>query len=121
MLKTSAKVFGYILLLVGILGFIPGVTTSDGLLLGLFQVNALHNVIHIVTGLIGVYAGMQADAKASRTFFQVFGIIYALIAILGFVYGDGDILGVVASNMADTWLHVVIAVYALYMGFAARD
>jgi hypothetical protein len=120
MLKTMAKVFGYVLLLVGVLGFIPG-ATNDGLLLGIFEVNTLHNIIHLVTGAVALYAAMQADDKAARTYFQVFGIVYALVAILGFVYGDNAILGLVASNMADTWLHVVIAVVALYMGFAARD
>lgn len=120
MLKTMAKVFGYVFLLVGILGFIPGVTT-DGLLLGIFEVDAIHNIIHLVSGAVALYAGMQADAKASRSYFQIFGVIYALVAILGFIYGDNMLLGFIAHNMADTWLHVVIAVVALWLGFGTRD
>jgi len=50
-------------------------------------------------------------------FFQVFGIVYAAVAALGFFYGDALLLGVVSNNVADTWLHVVIAVIALYLGF----
>ncbi len=120
MVKKTALILGVVLLLVGILGFVPGVTT-DGRLLGLFQVNALHNVIHLLTGALGIYVGMMADGKAAKTYFQVFGVVYALVAVLGFVYGDNAILGVVASNMADTWLHVVIAVVALYLGFGASN
>ena len=120
MVKTMATVFGVVLLLVGILGFIPGITTSDGLLLGIFHVNTLHNIIHLLSGAIALWAGMSGMA-ASRMYFQVFGVIYALVAILGFVYGDKDILSIVANNMADTWLHVVIAVVALYLGFGAKE
>ena len=120
MIKKLATVFGVVLLLVGILGFVPGVTNSDGMLLGIFHVNALHNIIHLLSGAVALYAGMTS-AKTSKMYFQVFGIIYLLVAILGFVYGDKDILGLVSSNMADTWLHVVIAVVALYLGFAAKD
>ena len=119
-IKTVATVFGVVLLLVGILGFIPGVTNDQNMLLGIFHVNALHNVIHLVSGAAALYCGMQ-DAKSARMFFQVFGVIYALVAVLGFVYGDKDILGIVSSNMADTWLHVVIAATSLFFGFAVSD
>ena len=112
-------VFGVVLLLVGVLGFIPGITT-DNHLLGIFHVNALHNIIHLVSGAVALYCGMTS-VKASKTYFQVFGVIYALVAILGFVYGDNAILGLVANNMADTWLHVVIAVTVLYLGFATSS
>lgn len=120
MLKTMAKVFGYVLLLVGILGFIPGIT-NDGQLLGIFSVNPLHNIIHLITGAIALYAGMASDNKAAKMYFQVFGVIYALVAILGFVVGDGNILGIVANNAADTWLHVVIALVSLYLGFFTKE
>lgn len=120
MVKRLAQVFGVVLLLVGILGFIPGVTTEDGLLLGIFQVNAAHNIVHILTGLVGLWAASSGYAS-SKVFLQVFGVVYALVAILGFVYGDEPILGFIASNMADTWLHVVIALVALYGGFVASE
>lgn len=119
MLKKMSVVFGVVLLLVGVLGFIPGITT-DNHLLGIFHVNALHNIIHLVSGAVALYCGMTS-VKASKTYFQVFGVIYALVAILGFVYGDNAILGLVANNMADTWLHVVIAVTVLYLGFATSS
>jgi len=123
MVRKMANIFGVVLLVVGVLGFIPGITTgsmNDGMLLGLFHVNILHDVIHILSGVLALAAGMSS-AKASKMYFMVFGVIYALVAILGFINVDKDILGVVASNVWDTWLHVVIAVLALYFGFAAKD
>ena len=120
MLKTMAMVFGVVLLVVGALGFVPGVTNSDGLLFGIFHVNTLHNIIHLVSGAAALYAGMTSFS-ASKMYFQIFGVIYLLVAILGFFYNDADILGVLANNMADIWLHVVIAVVALYLGFATKE
>lgn len=121
MIKTLATVFGVIFILIGILGFVPGVTNMDTqMLLGIFHVNPVHNVIHLLSGALALYAGMSSG-MAAKTYFRVFGVIYALVAILGFVYSDSDILGFISSNMADTWLHVVIAIVALYAGFVATD
>ena len=116
MLSKISKVFGAVLLLIGILGFVPGIT-SDGHLLGIFHVDTLHNLIHLSSGIAALVAGSKGDA-ASRLYFQVFGVVYALVAVLGFVYMDRDILGLVANNMADNLLHVAIAGSALYFGFA---
>jgi hypothetical protein len=62
-----------------------------------------------------------AGTGPSRTFFQIFGVVYALVAVLGFYYGDQPILGLISNNMADVWLHVVLAVAMLFLGFGARD
>lgn len=119
MLTTLANVFGVVLLLVGILGFIPGITT-DNYLLGIFHVNALHNIVHLVSGAAGLWAA-KSGAKAAKMYFQVFGVIYALVTVLGFFYGDDAILGLVSNNMADTFLHLIIAVVALYLGFGKKE
>ncbi len=103
MVKKFAVIFGAVLLLVGVLGFVPGVTNDSNMLLGIFHVNTLYNIIHLLSGAIALYVGMTSN-KASKTYFQIFGVIYALVAVLGFVYGDNDILGLIASNMANTWL-----------------
>lgn len=118
MVRTMAQVFGWVFIVIGVLGFVPGVTTEDGLLLGLFQVDTIHNLIHLVSGAAALYA---ASVGAARKYFQIFGVIYALIAVLGFFYGDSELLGFIAHNTADTWLHVVIAVVALYLGFGTKD
>ncbi len=116
MTKSAALVFGAVFLLIGILGFVPG-TAPNGMLLGLFHVNAAHNVVHLLTGAIALVVGMTS-VPASRLFFQLFGIVYGLVAVLGFVYGERPILGLIANNMADTWLHVWIAAVSLFLGFA---
>jgi hypothetical protein len=116
MLTTYAKVFGVILLAIGLLGFVPGITSS-GHLLGIFHVDTIHNFIHIGSGLAALAAGFSGF-KASRTYFIVFGVVYLIIAALGFVYGDRDILGLIANNMADNLLHVAIAGSSLVLGLS---
>ncbi len=116
MLKTTAILFGIIFLAIGTLGFIP-VFSPDSHLLGVFRINSTHNLVHIVTGVAAAWCGIQG-MRASRIFFRVIGVAYALVAILGFVYGDRDIFGYLASNPADTWLHGVTALISLYLGFA---
>ena len=118
MLKTLSIVFGIVFLAVGVLGFVPGITSADGHLLGIFHVNAVHNVVHLLSGAVALYAGMTS-ADAARWYFRLFGLVYAAVAALGFVYGDQAILGLVANNMADTFLHVAIAAAALIIGFGA--
>ena len=81
--------------------------------------NTLHNVIHLATGIVAILAGMASEA-AMRVFFKIFGVIYGLVAVLGFFYGDRPLLGLVANNLADSGLHVVIAAVALYLGFGFK-
>ena len=118
MLKKIALVFGVVFIAVGLLGFVPALA-PDGHLLGLFHINPLHNVVHIASGAVALWAGMSSE-RNSRLYFQIFGVVYALVAVLGFVYGDQPILGLIANNAADTWLHVVIAVVTLYLGFGTK-
>jgi hypothetical protein len=119
MLKTAAILFGIVFLLVGVLGFVPGITTGQ-MLLGIFHVNAVHNLVHLLSGAVALLTGLTSTA-AARTYFRVFGIVYALVAVLGFIVGNGLLLGLIANNMADTWLHVVIALVALALGFMAQE
>jgi len=102
-------------LAVGILGFVPGVTTND-MLLGIFMVNKVHSIVHIASGAIFLIASM-AGAGAARLWFQLFGIIYAIVAVLGFMNPNGMLFGMMSNNPADTWLHVVLAVAMLGIGF----
>ena len=90
------------------------------MLLGIFHVNAAHNFVHLASGIIFLLCGM-AGPGPSRTFFKIFGIVYGLVAIMGFVVGDGYLLGLISNNVATTWLHVVLAIAMLYLGFMARD
>lgn len=115
MVKTAAILFGLVFLLVGILGFVPACTSNE-MLLGIFHVNFAHNIVHLASGAVFLLCGL-AGAGPSRTFFRIFGIVYALVAALGFYYGDNPILGIVSNNMPDVWLHVALAVVMLFLGF----
>jgi hypothetical protein len=117
-LKRIAVIFGVIFVVAGVLGWVPPLNPG-GKLLGIFDVNGAHNLVHLATGIIAIIVGVTSD-KASKTFFQIFGVIYALVAVLGFFIGDQPLLGIVSNNTADTWLHVVIAVVTLYLGFGMK-
>ena len=117
MAKTLGMLFGIVFLAVGILGFVPGIT-KDEMLLGTFHVNAVHSIIHIVSGAIFLFASM-AGAAAASLWFKVFGLVYAVVAVLGFMNPNGPLLGMVSNNPADTWLHVGLAAAMLLIGFTA--
>src|SRR5256885_9575639 len=120
MVKTLGMLFGIVFLAVGILGFVPGVSApgSDGMpmLLGIFMVNTAHSIVHIASGAIFLIASMSG-AGAARLWFQIFGLVYAVVAVMGFVVGDGMIFNLIANNQNDTWLHVPLAVVMLAIGF----
>ncbi len=115
MTKTLAWAFGVVLTLIGVLGFVPGVTT-DMMLLGIFHVDTLHNIVHVVSGLAALAAAY--GMYSTRLYFQVFGVVYGLVAVLGFVTGGAILF---ETNMADNLLHVVIAAVALYAGFFVKE
>ena len=77
-LKRIAVIFGILFVAGGLLGFVPAVNPG-GKLLGLFDVNGVHNLVHIATGIVALIVGFASD-RASRIFFQVFGMVYAAVA-----------------------------------------
>ncbi len=120
-IKWIAVVFGAVFLLVGVLGFIPAVTpmsagSEEGRLLGIFAVDAVHNLVHVLTGIAAIATGFISEA-ASRTYFKVFGVVYGVVALLGFGYGSAPLLGLMANNLPDAALHALIAAVALFLGF----
>ena len=123
MVKTAAILFGIVFLAAGILGFVPACTTDMNgmpMLLGIFHVNAAHNYVHLASGAVFLICGI-AGAGASRTFFKIFGIVYAIVAIMGFMNGDKPLLGLISNNMADVWLHTGLAIVMLFLGFVAKE
>ena len=123
MAKQVAVIFGIVMLVIGILGFVPAVNTagpsgtSYTLLLGIFAINPLHNVIHLATGAVALAAGLYGSGAYARMYFLVFGIVYALVTLIG-VTGllfdsHGSLLGIVPINGADNVLHLAITVLAL--------
>ena len=118
MTKTLALLFGAVFVLVGILGFIPAVAPHEHFL-GVFHVNAAHNAVHLLSGLVALICGLASE-RAATLFFRIFGIVYGLVGVLGLVGGDQPILGVISNNRADVWLHIAIAAASLLIGFGVR-
>ena len=112
MLKIIAVIFGLVLLVIGVLGFIPGIA-PNGMLLGIFMVDTVHNIIHIASGILALLAA--TSTQYASLYFKVFGVIYGAVTILGFAL-HGDMM-VTNFNNADNGLHLVIALIALYLGF----
>jgi hypothetical protein len=119
MLKFLAIFFGLLMVAVGILGFLPDYAPG-GKLFGIFSVNPMHNVIHVVTGIAALVCGL-ASSMASKVFFILFGLIYAAVAVLGFIQGEGNLYGMIAINQADNWLHTGIALASLYFGLFLKS
>lgn len=112
--KTAAMVLGIVFVIAGALGFIPNPIVGAN---GIFMTNHLHDWVHIGSGivlLLGAYSPLGAGMAL-----RVVGIIYAIVAVLGFLMG-GMLFGI-AMNMADHWLHVVLAAVILYAGFGLPD
>lgn len=123
MLKPAAMIFGALLVLLGLAGFVPVVTipATDGdygLLLGAFAVDPVQNVAHIVTGAVALGVGAWSE-DASRIYFRVVGVLYALLAVVGFGVGTGTLFGM-AHNTADAFLHLFFALVTLSLGFTLR-
>jgi hypothetical protein len=115
MITKAATLFGVIFIIVGILGFVPG-AAPDGHLLGIFHINTAHNLVHLLSGAVALVCSRNGE-QASRIFFLSFGVIYGLVSILGFIKGDEPLLGIIANNLADAFLHLGIAVVSLGLGF----
>ena len=123
MFKKLALLFGAVFLLVGLLGFVPALSPehSDGMryLLGLFMVGGIHNAVHLLSGIAAVAAGLSSE-KLSKLYFQVFGSVYALVTVIGFVQKD-TVLGIFDVNTADNFLHLALAVAIAGIGFGLKS
>ena len=125
--KTLAQVWaltlGAILVLVGVAGFLvePSFGVGDDAQRGtliLFDINGWHNVVHLLSGIVGL--AMAGTAARARLFSIGYGIVYVLVTILGFAVGDGGLLlSIIPINTADNLLHLAIAVTGIAIGLAS--
>lgn len=119
--QKIAMVFGVVFLLVAIVGFIsPGgmAMTVDppGMLLGMFPVNMLHNVVHLLFGIWGLAA--SRSWSGAKSYCQIGGVIYIILAICGFVAPNG--FGLVPLGGSDIWLHALLGIILAGAGFTAK-
>ena len=114
-MKRLALIFGVLFIATGLAGFVPALC-PNGLLFGLFATNAMHNIVHIASGILALAMAFGTDGTA-RNYFRIIGVVYALVTIMGFAAGnDGQLMGM-AMNMADNFLHLFLAVAGLWLGF----
>ena len=123
--QLYAFVFGFVLVAAGVIGFFYEASFATGndtlvereAVFGILDVNGWHNLVHILSGVIGLLvASSYANA---RVYALAFGAIYVVVAITGFIYGDGDsIFKLIPVNTEDNILHALIGVAGLGAGFA---
>ncbi|SDR95671.1 DUF4383 domain-containing protein [Microlunatus soli] len=133
--QKAAVAVGLVFLLVGVLGFVPGITTNYGAmsfashmsqakLLGLFQVSVLHNVVHLLFGMAGLFAAR--GPRSARLYFLISGAVYLVLFIYGIVVvgtAMSSMANFVPVNGADNWLHLVLgggmSIVGIVLGRAA--
>jgi hypothetical protein len=125
LVSRLAMIVGAVFLLVGIAGFIPGITSnygdlsfaghhSDAQLLGIFQVSILHNIVHVLFGIAGIAMARAVDS--ARLYLIGGGVIYLVLWLYGLVTGDASSANFVPVNSADDWLHFVLGVGMIALG-----
>jgi len=127
--RLAATVVAVVFLLVGILGFIPGVTTdfdgmtfagheSTAMLLGVFHVSILHNIVHLLFGIAGL--AMARTVSGARSFLIGGGVIYLVLWLYGLIIDHDSAANFVPVNEADNWLHLFLGVGMAAIGLALR-
>jgi hypothetical protein len=123
--QIAALLVGVVFLLVGIAGFVPGLTTnfdqlmiagheSEALLLGVFQVSILHNIVHLLFGIAGI--ALARSVVAARSYLVFGGVIYLALFVYGLVIDLNSALNFVPLNTADNWLHLGLAIGMIALG-----
>ena len=130
--RTFALVWGVVFLMLATTGFIPGllqdihpedphllVDEMYGRALGLFPVNVLHSLVHLVFGIWGVLA--YRDWDKAKAYAKAVAVIYGLFVVMGLIPGLNTTFGLVPLHDNDVWLHAVLAIPAAYFGFIQKD
>jgi hypothetical protein len=106
MAKKFAMVFGWIFVVLGVLGFFDNPIVGFN---ALFHADMAHNVVHLLSGAVLLWAAYGAPAKSAMVL-KIFAIVYLLVALVGFFTDSGSVLGLFEVNGADNWLHLALAI-----------
>jgi hypothetical protein len=128
-LRTAAATVGAVFLLVGVLGFVPGITSSyddlsfaghhsEAELLGIFQVSILHNLVHVAFGIAGLALARQARTAAA--YLVGGGVVYLVLWLYGLLVGHDTDANFVPVNDADNWLHLGLGIGMVALGVLGR-
>jgi hypothetical protein len=117
MVQRVAQVFGVVFLLIGLVGLFYSRTMEMYMLFGMFPVNVLHNIVHLLFGIWGIMAAKSF--AGAKSYAQITGVLYLVLTLLGFVTPDG--FGLIPMGGADIGLHAVIGIVLSYFGFTARE
>ncbi|MEV6903992.1 DUF4383 domain-containing protein [Amycolatopsis sp. NPDC051372] len=123
--QLAAGIVAVVFLVVGVLGFIPGVTTdydqmglaghgSMAMLFGVFMVSTLHNVVHLIFGVVGLVC--SRTAHAARLFLLIGGVVYLVLWLYGLLIEHGSDANFVPVNGADNWLHLGLGLGMIALG-----
>jgi hypothetical protein len=116
-------VFGIVFLLIGILGLVStggmsmAADPAPAMILGLFPANLLHNIVHILFGVWGLWAARTFSG--AKMYAQVGGVIYIVLAICGLVIPST--FGLLPNGGNDVWLHAVLGLVLAGVGFTAKE
>lgn len=113
--KLITNVFGVTFILAGLLGFVPNPIVAPD---GVFAVNTMHNLVHILTGAAFIAGGTFGFAR--QTILGI-GIAYVAVTVLGILTTSDMLLGLVHINVADRWLHAGLAVAILAAGYVSSE
>ncbi|MPZ81852.1 MAG: DUF4383 domain-containing protein [Actinophytocola sp.] len=128
--RLAATVVAAVFLLLGIVGFIPGATTdyegmtfagheSTAMLLGVFHVSILHNIVHLLFGVVGLV--MARSVSGARSFLIGGGAVYLVLWLYGLVIDHDSAANFVPVNGADNWLHLFLGVGMVALGLFLRE
>jgi len=101
MAKLVCKILGVVFVLVGVAGFVmPGFLGT--------HLSLAHNAVHLISGAIALYLGFAGSPSAARTFCLVFGVVYLLLGVVGFVMGAPGVSSIAGMTMEDSKLWKVL-------------
>lgn len=116
MAKNIALGTGIVFILLGILGFIGNPLVGDE---SLIVTNGAHDLLHLISGLVIVLVALSNQSKVAITL-KSFGVLYLVIALLGFFAvdstGTGNVFSLFTVNTAGNWLHVVLSILVFAAG-----